>query len=43
MGQTESQSLISESTLNDDPLKAPADAVMSSNKKRKIEMKSNTE
>jgi len=43
MGQTESQSSTSESTLNDDPLKAPADVVMSSNKKRKIEKKSNTE
>lgn len=39
----ESQSLTSESTSSSDPFKIPADAGMSSNKKRKIEKKSNTE
>lgn len=40
---TESQSLTSESTSSLDSFKIPADAGMSSNKKRKVEKKSNTE
>lgn len=40
---TESQSLTSESTSSLDPFKIPADAGMNSNKKRKVEKKSNTE